>query len=80
MPTYLDKKITVDDWRRVVWFDESKYQSFGSDGPYYNNCKFGGRSIMVWDEILFQYDNDQKHSSKTKMKLHYLIGHLNLLT
>jgi transposase len=112
---------TIDDWRRIIWSDESKYQIFGSDGRKYcwkkpgeplkdqhimPTVKFGGGSIMVWgcmsadgvgelrkidgkmdadvyvdilntnllgsllettlekDEILFQQDNDSKHTSK----------------
>ena len=54
---------SVDDWRRVVWSDESKFQIFGSDGRQYcwrkpgdplrdahvqPTVKYGGGCIMVW--------------------------------
>jgi len=54
---------TIEDWRRVVWSDESKFLIFGSDGrewcwkdpnlpllPQYikPTVKFGRGSVMVW--------------------------------
>ena len=54
---------TVEDWRRVVWSDESKFMIFGSDGREWcwkdpnislqpqhvkPTVKFGGGSVMVW--------------------------------
>jgi len=54
---------TVEDWKRVVWSDESKYNVFGSDGRQYHwkkpgaslqshhitpTVKHGGGSIFVW--------------------------------
>lgn len=54
---------TLDDWKRVLWSDESKINRFGSDGRKYvwKKCgeglsdrttqptvKFGGGNIMVW--------------------------------
>lgn len=54
---------TVDDWKRVVWSDESKINRFGSDGRKWvwkkpgecindrlvdKRIKHGGGSIMVW--------------------------------
>jgi transposase len=54
---------TLDDWKRVVWSDESKFMLFGSDGRLYcwkkpdeplrsphvkPTVKFGVGSIMVW--------------------------------
>ena len=54
---------TVDDWKRVVWSDETKINRFGSDGQQYvwgrkgesvgdrgieETVKFGGGNIMVW--------------------------------
>lgn len=112
---------TVDDWKRVIWSDESKINRFGSDGRKWvwkkpgecindrvvdKTVKHGGGSIMVWGcfgwdgtgyvvkidgkmdsrlfcqileedlqgsleqlgktpgEIIFQQDNDPKHTSK----------------
>jgi len=54
---------TVEDWKQVIWSDETKINRFGSDGrkwcwkkkhsplqPNYvtSTVKFGGGSIMVW--------------------------------
>jgi transposase len=54
---------TIEDWRRVVWSDESKFMIFGSDGREWcwkepnsplkpqhvkPTVKFGGGSVMVW--------------------------------
>ena len=54
---------TVDDWKRVIWSDETKVNRFGSDGRKYcwkkpgeplgdrevdPTVKFGGGCIMVW--------------------------------
>lgn len=112
---------TTDDWRRVVWSDETKINRFGSDGRKWHwktarrgisansvqpTVKFGGGSIMIWvcmtakgvghmariengldsdlyseilkdelmetlkyyglskDRVIFQQDNDPKHTSK----------------
>jgi len=112
---------TVDDWRRVVWSDETKINRLGSDGRKWvwkkageglsdrlveGTKKFGGGSVMVWgcmmwegvgyacridgrmdgdlyikildeefqesikfyhktkDDIIFQQDNDPKHTCK----------------
>jgi hypothetical protein len=56
------KDWTIENWMRVVWSDESKFQIFGSDGIKYcwkksgdpirnvhikPTMKFGGGSIMV---------------------------------
>ena len=53
----------MDQWYKVVWSDESKFNLFGSDGrvyitrrvgeDYLSECvqstvKFGGGSVMVW--------------------------------
>ena len=55
---------THEDWERVIWSDETKFQIFVSDGreycwrkpgePLWPNhmeptVKHGGGSIMVWD-------------------------------
>jgi len=57
------KDWTMDDWKRVIWSDESKINRFGSDGrcwywkrdnesvqPHHINqtVKHGGGSIMIW--------------------------------
>lgn len=112
---------TVEDWKRVIWSDETKINRIGSDGQEYvwkkkgeglisrevqGTVKFGGGSLMVWgcigwngagvlsevegrmdaeqyvaileqgllqsieesgipeDDIIFQQDNDPKHTSK----------------
>jgi transposase len=54
---------TIDDWKRVIWSDESKINRFGSDGKKWcwktassqlvdryvvPTIKHGGGSIMVW--------------------------------
>lgn len=54
---------TVEDWRRVIFSDESKFKIFGSDGREWcwkdpnspllpqhvkPTVKFGGGSVMVW--------------------------------
>jgi len=114
-----------EDWARVVWSDESKFQLFGSDGKQYcwvkpsdqidprsvqPTVKHGGGNIMVWgcitwsgigfmcrienimdaaqyrtildtclmpsmdwykmkkEEVVFQHDNDPKHTSKLVQK------------
>ena len=115
------KEWTLEDWKRVVWSDETKVNCLGSDGRKWawkrvdeplsdrlvqGTKKFGGGSVMVWgcmtwdgvgmackidgrmdgelycqildDElqgtlsyyhktpanVLFQQDNDPKHTSK----------------
>ena len=112
---------TVDDWKKVVWSDESKFSIFGSDGREYcwvkpgsplsrervkPTVKYGGGKVLVWgcmtfdgigymckidntmdgelyreilsgeflqtlewyqldkSEIIFQHDNDPKHTAK----------------
>lgn len=116
---------TVEDWKRVIWSDETKINRIGSDGQEYvwkkkgeglisrevkGTVKFGGGSLMVWgcigwngvgvlnevegrmdaeqyvaileegllqsmeesgipeDDIIFQQDNDPKHTSKRAQK------------
>jgi hypothetical protein len=116
---------TVEDWKRVIWSDETKINRFGSDGRQWvwkqkgegliqreikGTVKFGGGNIMVWgcmgwngvgrlaevegkmnadqyvsiledhmlpsleesriseEEIIFQQDNDPKHTSKKAKK------------
>jgi transposase len=116
---------TVEDWKRVIWSDETKINRFGSDGCKYvwkpkggplvdrevePTVKFGGGHIMVWgcmgwngvgilsevegkmdakqyvsileegllestqklriseEELIFQQDNDPKHTSKLASK------------
>lgn len=117
----LYKEWTEDDWKQVIWSDESKINRLGSDGIKYTwkkkgeglldreiigTKKFGGGNIMVWgcmgwegvgdmiyvegrmdadqyvgilddgllssvekfgmdvEDIIFQQDNDPKHTSK----------------
>ena len=113
---------TLDDWRRVIWSDETKINRVGSDGRVWGwkkagsepqvqgTLKFGGGSLMVWgcmtpqgvgymckidgkmdaelyttilqddllatvdyyglerEELIFQQDNDPKHTSKKASK------------
>lgn len=57
------KNWTVDDWKRVIWSDETKINRFNSDGVQYfwshtgkattsnqiiETVKHGGGSIMIW--------------------------------
>lgn len=57
---------TIDDWKRVIWSDESKFNLFGSDGivkvwrkpgeDMRKDClrktvKHGGGSVMVWGSM-----------------------------
>ena len=57
------KEWTLEDWKRVVWSDETKVNRLGSDGRKWvwkqvgehlndrlveGTKKFGGGSIMVW--------------------------------
>jgi hypothetical protein len=112
---------TVEDWKRVIWSDETKINRIGSDGRKWvwkqpggaltthhvqGTVKFGGGSLMLWgcmtakgvgyaaridgrmdaelyrsilddelletidyygfgkDDIIFQQDNDPKHTSR----------------
>jgi transposase len=60
---------TIDDWRRVIWSDETKINLFGSDGPRYcwrksgaqlqqhhirPTVKHGGGSLMMWGCMTLQ--------------------------
>jgi hypothetical protein len=119
------KEWTVEDWKRVIWSDETKINRFGSDGQEYiwkkkgegliprevqGTVKFGGGNMMVWgcmgwngvghlaevegrmdadqyvsiledhmlpsleesgiseEEVIFQQDNDPKHTSRKAQK------------
>ena len=57
------KEWTVEDWKRVIWSDETKINRIGSDGHQYSwkkrgeglsdrttnpTVKFGGGNVMVW--------------------------------
>lgn len=59
---------TLDDWKRVIWSDETKINRFGSDGLRYawkrdgesvqkqhvqQTVKHGGGSIMIWGCITY---------------------------
>lgn len=116
---------TVEDWKRVIWSDETKINRLGSDGREWvwkkpgsgiteqhvkKTVKFGGGSLMIWgcmtaqgvgyacridghmnaelytcilgdeflqsldyygmevNKIIFQQDNDPKHTSHTAQK------------
>lgn len=116
---------TVEDWKRVIWSDETKINRFGSDGREWvwkpkgkgliqrevqGTVKYGGGNIMVWgcmgwngvgqlaevegrmdaeqyvsiledhmlpsleesgipeEKVIFQQDNDPKHTSKKATK------------
>ncbi|KAG0803659.1 hypothetical protein G6F20_013331 [Rhizopus arrhizus] len=60
---------TVDDWKRVIFSDETKINRFGSDGKAYTwklpheelnsrhiqqTVKHGGGNIMVWSSITWE--------------------------
>ena len=56
------KHWTVDDWKKVLWTDESKFELFGQHRHVYeklenilmpdaHRVKHGGDSIMVWGSI-----------------------------
>ena len=57
------RNYTVEDWKRVIWSDETKINRFGSDGHQFvwkkkgeplsdrttiPTVKFGGGNLMVW--------------------------------
>src|SRR5215472_780472 len=63
------KDWTVEDWKKVVWSDETKINHLGSDGRKWvwkkagegltdrqveETVKFGGGSIMVWGCMLWE--------------------------
>ena len=63
------KDWTVEDWKRVVWSDETKINRMGSDGRQWvwkkageglsdrvvqGTRKFGGGSLMVWGCMLWE--------------------------
>ena len=119
------KEWTVEDWKRVIWSDETKINRIASDGRQWmwkkageglverevqGTVKFGGENIMVWgciswegvgrlaevegrmdaqqyvdilkdnllptmeesniplENLIFQQDNDPKHTSKKAQK------------
>jgi hypothetical protein len=133
---YTHKDWTVEDWKRVIWSDETKINRFGSDGVKYawvgkgeansekavtGTVKFGGGSLMMWgcmtwkgigysckingkmnadlytdileddlletmrfygkspSDIIFQQDNDPKHTSKMA-KEWFKTNHIQVLT
>ena len=63
------KDWTVEDWKRVVWSDETKINRSGSDGRKWvwkkageglsdrlveGTVKFGGRNLMLWGCMLWE--------------------------
>jgi hypothetical protein len=58
------KDWTVEDWKRVVWSDETKIDCMGSDGKkageglsdrvVQGTRKFGGGSLMLWGCMLWE--------------------------
>ena len=63
------KNWTYEDWSKIIWSDESKFQVFGSDGKQYYwkrtgeslkshhikpTVKFGGGKVMVWGCFTFR--------------------------
>lgn len=59
---------TLEDWKRVIWTDESKINRFGSDGRVWvwkkageglndrlveGTVKFGGGNVMIWGCMLW---------------------------
>jgi transposase len=63
------KDWTVEDWKRVVWSDETKINRLGSDGKKWvwkrpgeglsdrlveGTVKFGGGSLMMWGCMLWE--------------------------
>src|SRR5207245_9328015 len=66
---YAHKDWTVDDWKKVVWSDETKINCLGSDGCKWawkkageglsdrlieGTVKFGGGSVMMWGCMTWQ--------------------------
>jgi len=60
---------TVEDWKRVIWSDETKINYMGSDGRKWTykrvgeglsdrlvegTYKFGGGSVMIWSCMLWE--------------------------
>ena len=60
---YAHKDWTIEDWKKVIWFDETKINCLGSDGWKWvwkkqgeglsdrlvqGTLKFGGGSLMLW--------------------------------
>ena len=60
---------TIEDWKRVVWSDETKINQLGSDGQKWvwksagealSDClvegtqKFGGGSLMMWGYMTWE--------------------------
>ena len=63
------KDWTVEDWKRVIWSDETKINCLGSDGKKWvqkkpgegltdrlvqGTVKFGGGSLMIWGCIFWE--------------------------
>ena len=63
------KNWTVEDWKKVIWTDETKINLFGSDGKLYRwkkkgfeltehdiqkTVKFGGGHLMIWGLMIWE--------------------------
>lgn len=80
------KHFTFDDWSKVLWTDESKFQMFGSNRKVYvrrrpseaflDMClvptvKHGGGSVMVWGCFAGSQVGDLIHVDGIMKKEHY---------
>ena len=66
---YAHKDWTIEDWKKVIWSDETKINHLGSDGRKWvwkkagkglsdrlveGTVKFGGESLMMWGYMAWQ--------------------------
>ena len=66
---YAHKDWTIEDWKKVIWSDETKIDHLGSDGRKWvwkkageglsdrlveGTVKFGGESLMMWGYMTWQ--------------------------
>ena len=74
---YAHKDWTLDDWKRVIWSDETKINRLGSDGRKWvwkksgerlsdrlveGTVKFGGGSVMIWGCMTWEGVVEMEHS------------------